>query len=175
MWVKEKKHVWRIILMLLAVVAFAGPWFYEQLYVPGEYECEPPSFRLDGDFCGWPIRGLWLFSILPGFPKFIVRLVTEVRPWSQALREAFFLLLYLPLLPILNTLVLIVRKQNQRPGVFQLVAWGLALGISIFIIVVGRKAPLGALWGMWLYAAVAAAALLLEVLLRMGQNRNAQS
>jgi hypothetical protein len=167
MWVNENKNVWRVVIVLLVLATFTGPWFYERLSVPREFGCTPPNFQMEGDFCGSPIPGFWIFSMYGGLPAFLVSLVTEVRPWSQALREfSLVVLLFLPVVPLFSSLFFILRP--HRRNVFQVVAWGLAFGISVWIVIIGREAPFGTLWGVWLYAALAVVALVLEILLLRG-------
>lgn len=56
-WINENKTIWRMIILFLLLIAFIGPWTYEQIHVPAQYECTPPNFRLEGDFCGTPLSG----------------------------------------------------------------------------------------------------------------------
>ena len=164
MWVNEKKNLCRIIVILIVFVAFTGPWLYESLYVPGNNECQPPAFRVRENFCGWPMTGLTaIFWIGGGVFSVAGRVHTGVQAFTDNPREFLTILFLLPLLPLFNSLFLILRP--NRRNVFQVVTWGLAIGVSVWVVIIGWKAPFGAMWGIWLYAAVAAAALMLEILL----------
>ena len=43
---------WRVIILAMLMVSFVGPWFFDVIMVPAEYECNLPFVRLDDDFCG---------------------------------------------------------------------------------------------------------------------------
>jgi hypothetical protein len=58
-WLNQNARLWRIIILVLLVLTFIGPWGYDRINVPAQYECSPPNFRLEGDFCGMPLPGVW--------------------------------------------------------------------------------------------------------------------
>lgn len=54
-WIEQNKVFWRIIVLYLPMIAFIGPWSYESIHVPAQYDCSGPSFRLEGDYCCTPL------------------------------------------------------------------------------------------------------------------------
>ncbi|WP_420642934.1 hypothetical protein [Candidatus Leptofilum sp.] len=165
LWLNKHKRIWRIIILALFLIALIGPWVFEQIHVPAEYHCSPPNFRLEGDFCGTPLSGIWIFTAIIGnFFRAAARLFTGTLTLVNFSRELLFSVLYLFLvLPFLTTLLLILRK-NQRFW-FQRIRWSLAVGIALLYLVLSHffMYPLK-LWGLSLYIVVATAALILELI-----------
>ncbi len=62
-WINKHKRVWRVAILVLLLVAIMGPWTFDRINVPSEYPC---SVRLEGDFCGTPMSGIWIFSWIIG-------------------------------------------------------------------------------------------------------------
>ncbi len=60
-WAEQDNRFWRVILLVLLLVAFLGPWGFEEIHVPAEYPCNAPFVRLEGDFCGQPISGISVY------------------------------------------------------------------------------------------------------------------
>jgi len=160
-WIYEHQRNWRMILLVLLLVAFLGPWTLERLYVPSEYEC---VIRLAGDFCGNPLPGVslifWLSSGLT------VGLVTGEFGNSERIREFLLigLFLFLPLLPIFSTFFLIPGGGYRRRQVFTIIAWVLAIGFGIFWGLINYPKLYRFVWGIWLYTGLAISALILEII-----------
>ncbi len=76
-WMNEYKRALRVALLILLLVAIAGPWAYDRVNVPAEYPCTAPFVRLEGDFCGSPLSGAWvLFTITGALANIVVGVVT---------------------------------------------------------------------------------------------------
>lgn len=160
-WIKNHHRIWRIAVLALLLVAFLGPWTFDRLYVPSEYEC---SVRLDGDFCGYPIPGVSLSFWLSG--GVIGGLVTGDFFNSERIRELLLISLFLllPSLPILSTLLLIPGQDHRRRQVFTIIAWVLAIGFGIFWGLNNYPELYWEVWGIWLYTGLAVSALILEII-----------
>ena len=170
-WIVAHKNLWRGIIFLLVLVTLFGPWLFESLYVP-DRECEPPSFRVREDFCGWPMTGNTMATWMGlGFFSIAASMLSGARAFSDNPRELLSLLFLLPVVPLFGLLFLILLP--SRRNLTQIVLWGLALGACVFIINEGRIAPPRAVWGVWLYVAVAAAALVLEIAVWLAGRRQA--
>lgn len=165
-WINEHKRIWRTAALLLLVVAFIGPWAFDRINVPAEYPCSLPNERLEGDFCGIPLSGIWIFAAVIGlFGSSTAALITGARAFTDAGRELLFSLrLLLLFLPIFTTLFLNLR--GERWQMFHVVACGLATAIGLFLGLSGfaSSAPPPKLWGLWLYFGVVASVLILELL-----------
>jgi len=167
-WINQHQRNWRIALLVLMIVAFMGPWAFDLINVPSEYECSAPFVRLEGDFCGVPLPGIEIFFwISSGFISIGIGLVTGEFVFFERIRELLIgLLLFLPLLPIFSTLLLILRGDHQRRQVFTIIAWILAIGGGLFLGISNSIYPrlFWAVWGIWLYIGLAISALILEII-----------
>jgi hypothetical protein len=170
-WIGQHKRTWRISLVVLLLLATAGPWVFDKVYVPAEYECRN-SIRLEGNFCGIAMSGI---RIIPWIPVSMVgsaeRVLTGETAFAQGVLEfvgACFLILFF--LPILTTLLLSVREEEPRWRQFHIVALCLAVALGA-LFATSRYSPSNwALWGIWLYSGTLACALVLELFTR-GQER----
>ena len=165
-WIYKHKRVWRVAILVLLLVAIMGPWTFDRINVPSEYPCSTPNIRLEGDFCGTPMSGIWIFSwMVGGFINASVGFVTGAMGFTEWTRAFLFSLrLFLLLLPFFSTLLLILGGGHRRRQMFQAGAWGLASGIGLLIGISRYPKLFWALWGVWLYIGLAASALILEVL-----------
>jgi hypothetical protein len=174
---KRTQECWRVAELVLLLVAIMGPWAFDRIYVPSEYSCSAPYFRLDDDFCGTPLRGITVFSWMAGaFINICVELVTGAIVLTDRAGEFLFsLFLFLLLLPFFSTLLLILRGDRRRWQVFNAAAWGLTAGIGLLIGSMSSYPKLfWVLWGIWLYIGLAASALILEVLTLAAGRRPSQ-
>jgi len=81
------------------------------------------------------------------------------------MRELLFVLfLFLPLLPLISTLLLILRGNNRRWQVFTIIAWVLAIGMGLFWGLNNYPKLFWIVWGIWLYTELAISASILEIL-----------
>jgi len=165
-WVFEHQRNWRIALLVVMVVAFMGPWGFDLINVPSEYECTAPYIRLEGDFCGEPWSIVWAFprlvgsliSSLVGLMKGELALIDWIRGFG------FGLLLFLPFLPIFSTLFLILGGDQQPKQIFTIIVWILAIGMGLFMGLNDQTKLFWKLWGLWLYIGLAVCALILEII-----------
>ena len=140
-WINKHRKIFRVIILALLVLAIMGPWLFDVIYVPAEYECHAPYIRLKDDFCGIPLSGIrFLLWMVPGC-------------------------VFLILLPLFSTVLLILIGERRSLQIFNAVTWGLALGLCLLMWLKNDPNLFWVLWGLWLYSVVAAAALVLEILL----------
>jgi hypothetical protein len=172
LWLHEHKNVWRVAILALLLVAILGPWWFDRIVVPSKYPCSNPTIRLEGDYCGIPMPGIWiLWGLGARSIELLVELVTGAVASSGSgdsfsLILFYDLLVFLLVLPFFSTVLLFLRKDRRRQQVFHLAAWGLAASASLLMsIEISRLTWLWALWGNGLYIGVAASAVILEVLL----------
>jgi len=175
-WINEHKTAWRVAVLIVLLVAMMGPWTFDLIHVPAEFPCSAPFIRLEGDFCGTPLSGIWiLWAIVSEFINMVVGLVTGAMgfiEWARLFLVSLFL--FLLVLPFFSTLLSILRRDRRRRQVFNVVAWGLAAGIGLLIGLSRYPKLYWALWGIWLYIGLAAGALILEVLALVAGRRPSQ-
>lgn len=163
----ERQRKWRIAFLSAMIVAFLGPWVFDLINVPAQYECSVPNIRLYGDFCGMPLPGFWvMLGTGINFSSTIIGLLTGESIFSEKTRELLIsLLMLLPLLPVFSTLLLILRGNTQHRQVFAIVSWILAIAACLFVCLQIDPRQLLASWGLWLYILLGLCALILEILL----------
>jgi hypothetical protein len=156
----ENKRIWRIAAPILLAIAILGPWAYDLIHVPAQYNCNGPHVRLEGDFCGLPI------SLLMGLGAFFGALlgVGDMAIGMDPLSLTLALMLLVFITPMFTNLYLLWHNGQARWRVFNVIAWGLAaitagvyLGLSAF----RPHAPPP--WGVLLYVVVALGVLALEL------------
>ena len=133
-WVENHKQIWRWVILVLLIFAIMGPWEFDQTNVPAEFACNPPHIRLEGDFCGLPISLIRIYSLV----------------------------LILLILPIINTLFLLLRDDRPRLQKFHLVICGLNLGLVLLLGISNYPKFFYMLWGIWLYIGLMISILILE-------------
>ena len=167
-WIKEYKRSWRWVILILLVLAFLGPWGFDLINVPAEYACDPPNIRLEGDFCGLPISFIQTFFwMIGGFFNMIIGLIrgeiafiqTDFNFWISLL---YSLVLILLILPIINTLFLLLRGDRPRLQKYHLVICGLNLGLVLLLGISNYPKFFYVLWGVWLYIGLMISILILE-------------
>lgn len=166
-WILEHRGMWRGAVLTVLLVAITGPWFFDLIMVPAEYPCSPPYVRVNDNFCGSPLSGIWLVGVIvTGVVEGTRGLVTGAMPVVKSARLFLgSLVAFLRVLPFFSTLLLIARGDGRRRQVFNLVAWGLAAGVVLLIGIFNYPSRFWVLWGIWLYVGVAAAVLILESLM----------
>ena len=163
-WIIKHKRNWRTAVLILLLISLTGPWAFDLINVPAEYTCSPPNYRLEGDFCGVPLAGLWIFiAIIGNFVSIIAKLITGAITFNSLTRELIFSMLYLFLIvPFFTTLLLILGKDRQFW--LQKLFLGLAATIGLIFWGLSNFSVLRlTLWGFWLYVVVAVIALLMEM------------
>jgi hypothetical protein len=142
-----------------------GSRFYDRVNVPAEYTCDPPFIRLEGDFCGLPMSGVWLLRMLiAGSINIFIGLITDVTVSAESVRELLVILsAVLLLLPIISTLLLIWRGDRRGLQIFHLVGLCLAGGLMLWVLSAESGLRMIQLWGPWLYFASVIVLLILEI------------
>ena len=165
-WITEHKNVWRAAILVVALVAIMGPWIHDRIFVPSDYTCSAPNVRLDENFCGIPLTGVWLFRMMVDVIVYAsVGLVTGTMALGEWAREFLYsLVLFLLLLPLFSSLLLILRGDRRRRQVFNIAAWVLAAGIGLLLGIFNYPNKFWLLWGLWTFIGLAIIALILEVL-----------
>jgi hypothetical protein len=172
------KHVWRGAVLALLLAALMGPWWFDRIFVPAEYPCNRPVVRLEGDFCGVPMPGTWIFLALAGRS---IELALGLFSGASVIPDSgsgflsillFTLLALLLVLPFFSTILLILNRNRRCWQTFQIAAWGLAVAVSLLVGLeqIGLKGS-WVLWGIWLYIGLATAALVAEALMLAADNR----
>ena len=170
-WIREHKRVWRAAALVLLLAAVIGPWAFDRVYVPEEYTCTPPFVRLEGDFCGLPLSGVKVFPMMAGV---LINVGAEVVSGAIAPVERvgeFVLSLggLLLLFPFVSTVLLLRQGGSQILQRLHMAGVGLAAGVLLAVGIQNFSQRMWGLWGVWLYAEVLAAALVLEVLAFVGK------
>lgn len=166
-WLHEHKGVWRVAILVLLLVAVIGPWMFDRINVPSQYPCLAPFIWLEGDFCGQPLSGVLFFSfIVIGFILTSVGLVIGAAAFIEWVRFFVYTLgiILLLVLPFFSTLLALLDGEQRRRRVFPTAAWGLAALAFLLLYKFSFSSLHWALWGIWLYAGLAAGALTLEAL-----------
>ncbi len=178
-WIINNKKFLQVGLLSLGVVAVSGPWAFDLINVPSQYACSAPNVRLEGDYCGVPLSGMWLVgagNIVNALAQVSMALVAGSGGYIEIVRELLGSLIMFPIvLPFLSTLLSFVRRDGRFQRVFNVCAWGLAIVMGLLFGLSSSSYPriLGYPWGIWLYIGVAASALTLEVaILRAGGRPN---
>ncbi len=165
LWFIRNKNILRQVILTLLIVSMLGPWFFDVVSVPGEYPCNEPFIRLDGNLCGDPTSGFFLFYIFIGGLFYNLAAVVSGTFTGQA-REFLMGLFLLPIIPFFTTLPFIWKKETLRLRTVNLVAWILALLITLFIFsdsLSQNGRLILHLWGLWLYIITAIGAVILEI------------
>lgn len=169
----KSKSIIRAGALLLLVLALLGPWMYDQVYVPAEYEytCDKPFIRLDSDFCGIPLSGIQFFNwFAVGFLGMLFELVTGT--FTGGALEFAAGLSILPLIPFLSTAFLIWKDGTRRLRTINLIAWALAFILTLLLFYFQLQDQAFRLWGLWLYVLVAFGMLAVEFLAFRNSPRN---
>jgi hypothetical protein len=135
---KQNKRILRAIVLGLLMVALLGPWVFDIIHIPEEFPCSDPWIRVGGDFCGLPVPGI--YSVL-GFIGI------------------FFLL------PVISTTALLLRNDGRPWFMFHILALIMGMGLLLMSGLLRYPRLSWGAWGVWLYMAAAAGALILEVVL----------
>lgn len=164
----ENKVFWRRIVLALFILSLLGPWIYDQLNVPAKYPCAGPSFRLEGDYCGYPMSGFLVFSMLIGrFFIILWELITGT--FTGQARELFVGLSLPPIIPFFTTALSIWKKETHRLQTINLVAWILACVSTMMFIFYLKDHLVINLWGLWLYVVMAVGAIIIETRNKYGK------
>ena len=167
-WIQQRQNIWRASILLLLLVAILGPWTYSADGMPPAEWCRAPNILLENDRCVKLVSGASilaftasvLFSMGPA-------LATGLIGIGEIFRLLLFILLHsLILLPFITTLLLLRGRDGRRLHPFHLSAWGLAFLAGLLVATTSWSGGPLRLWGIWLYLALCATALALELLLQ---------
>jgi hypothetical protein len=154
-WIRKQQRLWRLAALVLLLVAIAGPWGFDRIHVPSPYTCSAPHVRLDDTFCGLPLSLAWT---LQGSFSHLGSMLRSLATYPLTA------LIFLPLLPFISTMLLLLPGERRRAFTVQLLVLGLVgVGILALLLLPPWRGH-WALWGIWLYTGVIAALLLLEIL-----------
>jgi len=171
-WMIEHKQKIRAFILVLMIVSFMGPWGFDKTNVPAQYACNPPSIRLEGDFCGHPISGFQNFIwIIGDFGNGIMRILKGEFIFDQTAFNLWIGLVYslvviFLILPIINNFVMLLRGERPRLQKLNLVVCGLNL-VPVLLLGLLRypNIYLALSWGVWLYFGLMISTLVLEGIL----------
>lgn len=166
---------WRTVILILLVLTFIGPWGYDRIHVPAQYECTPPNFRLQGDFCGTPLPGVW--AVMVGFGVIFSTLAGDANATFPVLlsRILFGFFALLTPLPIFSSLFLLSSGEQSWPQGRHLKVWAVSAiaGVGLFLGFILLPGQLSFhLWGAWAYLVLAVAAFLLEIAVWRGKGKS---
>ncbi|MBV6403099.1 MAG: hypothetical protein CNIPEHKO_03427 [Anaerolineales bacterium] len=149
--------------LILFVLALLGPWTFDVINVPAEYECSAPFIRLNGDFCGMPMSGFQFFGLWVGGFFFMLFELIAGEFTGHAL-EFLMGLSILFLIPFFTTLFLLWKKDARRFRTIHLIACVLALILALVFFIDQINDPIIRLWGLWLYILMAVSVIVIEYL-----------
>lgn len=166
----KQRRTWRAAALILLAVAILGPWGYTSDGLPPPEWCQPPNILLEGGGLPGPrcvrsVPGIEMLAfggqVLWGLPFQVLSGALSLENIERNL--LFVLLSGLAILPFASTLLANQGREARLPRLINGLAWGLALAPALLV---ARGAPAQAavhLWGVWLFAGLAAAAAVLEL------------
>ncbi len=161
--ITQNISIFRAGVLILFIVALLGPWTFDVINVPAEYECSAPFIRLNGDFCGIAMSGFQFFGLWVGGFFFMLFELIAGEFTGHAL-EFLIGLSILFLIPFFTTLFLLWKKDARRLYKVHRIAWALALILALVAFIPQINDPIIRLWGIWLYILLAVGAILIEYL-----------
>jgi hypothetical protein len=161
-WLDEHRRTLRMALLVLLVVALAGPWTYTLDGVPPPEWCRPPLILLENGRCVRLVSGLSVLTFgIGALFSLSAQLVTGAMRIGR-MRDFLVFLCLVPALPVFSTLLVLWRSGSPRLRAAHTIAWGLAAAGGLWLLTASRPA-LGRMWGGWLYVGLATSALILEL------------
>jgi hypothetical protein len=179
MVINKHKNVWRVAVLVLLVVAIVGPWTFSADGVPPAEWCDAPLILLENGRCVRLVSGATILAFMASaFFQLSVGLVTGEmvladRTGEFLLTFLFTVGMFLLVLPFFSTLFQILGRGHRRMRVFHVITWGLATLPALPIAAHLVFGPYSKLWGAWLYIALTAVALTLELLALAAESRSA--
>ncbi len=154
----------RWVALALFGLALLGPWSYDLINVPAEYTCEKPFVRLVGDFCGQSYSGA---SVVVGILQEALFGGNNAKPIRSVVPEGIGrVLMASAALLILAPIVMLALDGGPRNGPAR--TW-LPLAILVggllplaILLPYAATMPPQALWGFWLYLAIAGSLIAVE-------------
>ena len=169
-WINRRKNVVRVAVLILLLVAIVGPWTYTSDGMPPAEWCRDPNILLDNGRCVRLVSGAEVLTfMISAFLSLNVQLVRGTLILADRAREflgvfLFMLLLFLLVQPFFSTLLLIFGGDRPPRRMYHVATWVLAAAISGLLLVASYWSGLRTdLWGIWLYFALTASMLAVEV------------
>lgn len=162
-WVDSCGTLIHSVLVAATLLSLIGPWAFERVNVPAEYDCSKPYVRLEGDYCGLPVAGFKIIVLVFGV---ILEMPARLHVGGASLSEAFravlvFCLAALALLPVLLELVSVLAYRGEKLKSVLAPVW--ALGVSLTVLYGSAfRATYLVQWGLWLYVVTGLIALTME-------------
>ncbi|GAP12496.1 hypothetical protein LARV_00231 [Longilinea arvoryzae] len=163
-WLREHLTLVRLCVLALLIIALLGPWVYENLSVPDEYDCAPSLVRIRPGFCGDPMSGWFVMGYFGvGFFGVLWALLSGATTFQEAGPNLIAGLVWLPVLPLLSSLLLLWRGERPRLKGAHMVALLLMIGLTLVFIIAEDPTVVSIhMWGPWLFLAALAAGLAVE-------------
>jgi hypothetical protein len=177
-WINKHKNVRQVPVLLLLLLAIAGPWFFTLDGVPPPEWCRDPFFLLSNGLCAGSVSAAEILAFIgSGILAMGAGLVSGAVAVSDIAAELpriflIAMLLLVLVLPILSTLLLVAGRDSRRVRVFYLITWGLAAVLSLLPVVFDATLRSVQFWGIWLYLGLAAGVLVLEILVFAAKSRS---
>jgi hypothetical protein len=165
-----ENNVFRRTLALgLFMLSMLGPWMFDLIHVPAQYDCDTPFVRLSGDFCGYPLSGL---ETIKWFGGGVLYTVAELIKGNFASRIPELLMLMgisIIGLPFFGLLLLLGYPISRRLQSMTVLGCGLAClpALVMFILQTNRDQFVQFfywLWGLGLYILLAIGTIVFEIL-----------
>jgi hypothetical protein len=163
--INKNRNILRAATLVLFIVTILGPWMFDVIHVPAQYECDKPFVRLSDDYCGISLSGFDAFKLfVGGFFNSLFELITGA--FTGGPSELFTGLALLPMVPFISTILLLWKDESHQLQTVNLLAWSLALipTLGIFFFQIGDQVL--RLWGLWLYILMTIGAVITEVLIQ---------
>lgn len=156
---------WRVIILAMLMVSFVGPWLFDLIWVPVEYDCAP-NIRLEENFCGVPDSfAMYVSSIITSDISSINSGVFRNMTVEELSAEYLFrFLIFVATLPVIGSLLALWKPARRSFWIFNWICWGLAALLGLGSLLFSEMTH-PALWGFWLYRATVLLALAWEWLL----------
>jgi len=163
--IKDSRRLLDNLVVIVGLIAFCGPWAFDRIMVPAQYECSFPIVRLYGDFCGVPLSGFRLiYWVGVGTFQSIIAFVRGIGDLSEVIRGMLIcILIVMLLLPFPYTLFLSLTRTTAFRTWLMIGVWGIAIILALLVGAANFPELYLAQWGTWLYLVVAVAAFILGV------------
>ncbi len=165
-WLREHLTVVRLCVLALLIIALLGPWVYENLSVPDQYDCAPSLVRIRPGFCGDPMSGWFVIGYFGmAFLGVLWALISGAATFQQAGPGLIAALVWLPILPLLSSLLLLLwRDEHPRLRGFHMAVLLLLIGLTLLFIIIEKPTVISIrMWGPWLFLITLIAGLAIEI------------
>ena len=167
-WFNKHRMVWRVVALMIFIIAILGPWTYSADGVPPSESCHEPYILVSSNSCVRLMPGVEIIAFLgmmigslPGW------IFSEAVSLTDLAREFLFIVLIsLILLPFLGTLILILNRESRKLRILEAAMWGAAIIPALLLVLDGQSSgslTLSQAWGIWLYLGLAVSMLVYEV------------